>query len=236
MTGETADTHSPHVPVIARNAKARRSESGLTVPELADLAGVSEAWLAGLESGSVPKDRLDRTALTRVAAALGTSVAGLSAPEGPGAASPSAGVPSAAADGHGLVEIGEEECYAHLKLTSVGRVAPGPDAEPFILPVNFIVDGRDIVFRTRQGSAPAGLQGLVAFQADELIAGPRLGWSVLLIGRAERVTEPDELSALREIGPTPWPDGDRPVWIRIRPRRVTGRRLSHAPAPPTALR
>lgn len=229
MTGETAGTHQPPAHVIARNAQAKRNESGLTVPEVADIAGVSEAWVAGLESGSAP---VDHTALTRVAAALGTSVAGLSAAGSPDAATPPAGGPSAAADGRGLVKMCEEECYARLKLTNVGRVGPGPGVEPFILPVSYIVDGRDIVFRTRYGSSPAGLEGVVAFETDELISGPRLGWSVLLVGCAEHISGRAELAGLHEIGPTPWPDGDHPVWIRIRPHRVTGRRVSRVPPPP----
>lgn len=52
---------------------------------------------------------------------------------------------------------------------------------------------------------------------------------------AERITDPAELALLQDTGPSPWPDGDHPVWIRIRPYRITGRGVSPTPAPAVGL-
>lgn len=60
---------------------------------------------------------------------------------------------------------------------------------------------------------------LVAFEVDDVDEEAHTGISVVVVGRASR--EPDE-----EDGPTPWADGPRRHLVRIRPTRVSGRRLS----------
>jgi hypothetical protein len=39
----------------------------------------------------------------------------------------------------------------------------------------------------------------------------------------------DELPALREAGPTPWPSGQRNVYVVVEPVQVTGRQIVHTP-------
>jgi hypothetical protein len=52
------------------------------------------------------------------------------------------------------------------------------------------------------------------------------GWSVLAVGTARVVTEPDEVRRLVEgAHSTPWAGGVREMWVAIRPTRVTGRRI-----------
>lgn len=53
------------------------------------------------------------------------------------------------------------------------------------------------------------------------------GWSVLISGTAERVDDPAAVRALAARAATePWAGGDRPLWIRVRPGNVTGRRIT----------
>lgn len=221
MSNETAGTRSPDLRLLGRNVRARRRACRLTAAEVAERAGVNPIWVESLEQG---RALWDSTALSRLAWALDTATPHLLAADfDPAVGFPRAGEPWKAAPG--LVEMTEEECHARLSLRSVGRVSPAA-SEPFVLPVNYRLDGRDVVFRTKGGSLPASVEGPVAFEVDELIDTGHLGWSVLVIGDAERVRDEADRAALEEAGLTPWVGGDRPVWIRIRPRRVTGRRIA----------
>jgi hypothetical protein len=65
----------------------------------------------------------------------------------------------------------------------------------------------------------------VAFQADELDPDLRTGWSVTVVGHAQRITDVDELVEVSGTFIQPWVDGRRDHFIRIRTEKVTGRRL-----------
>jgi hypothetical protein len=49
------------------------------------------------------------------------------------------------------------------------------------------------------------------------------GWSVLVLGSGERVTEQYTLSTLWKEGPVPWASGTRNLFIAITPESITGR-------------
>jgi nitroimidazol reductase NimA-like FMN-containing flavoprotein (pyridoxamine 5'-phosphate oxidase superfamily) len=93
--------------------------------------------------------------------------------------------------------------------------------------VNYVVDGRTIVFRTDRGTTLAGLLrwSSVAFEIDEIDRADRTGWSVLVKGDAREVTSPDQLATLRARPLDVWRVGEAPRWIRVVPAEVTGRRL-----------
>jgi nitroimidazol reductase NimA-like FMN-containing flavoprotein (pyridoxamine 5'-phosphate oxidase superfamily) len=96
-----------------------------------------------------------------------------------------------------------------------------------VLPVNFVMDGQDVVFRTASGSKLAGAEdrSVVAFEADNYDDITQSGWSVLVSGRAEVVEDDAEIGRLSQLGLHSWASAlDRPSWIRIRPTSVTGRR------------
>jgi hypothetical protein len=117
-----------------------------------------------------------------------------------------------------------DECYEVLRAGSLGRFAYVARAgTPDIVPVNYVVDGEDILIRSGPGPKlqAAERRELVAVETDAFDEGARTGRSVVVIGRAERLR-----SAVAETGPTPWADGPRRHLIRVRPTRVTGRRLS----------
>ena len=130
------------------------------------------------------------------------------------------------ADHAGLETLPLEVCLRLLESVPVGRVSFCTDGEVVTLPVNHVMDGQDIVFRTDRGSklSAAERQDHVAFEADDYDLRTRTGWSVLLKGRAEVVHEDSEIQRLSHLGLYPWITAvDRPFWIRIRPTSVTGR-------------
>ena len=67
--------------------------------------------------------------------------------------------------------------------------------------------------------APAG--AVVAFEADELDAAERLGWSVIITGVARLVTDPRDIERF-QARLHPWVAGTMDQVIRIRPEIVTG--------------
>lgn len=119
-----------------------------------------------------------------------------------------------------LRELPPDECLQLLGTVEVGRlaVAAGQDA-PLVVPVNFVVDGEDIVFRTSPGAKLQLLQDRpVSFQADHVDRGHHSGWSVLVTGSA-REFPAAEGAHLRV---QPWV-GEGNAWIRITPTHIAGR-------------
>jgi nitroimidazol reductase NimA-like FMN-containing flavoprotein (pyridoxamine 5'-phosphate oxidase superfamily) len=121
----------------------------------------------------------------------------------------------------------DEECWAQLARARVGRVGVTVGGLPVILPVNYrFVDG-DILFRTGEGTKlkAAVDRAVIAFEVDAYDAERRTGWSVLAIGRAFELLEPDAVAAVQSLNLAPWADGDRDHWVRMRPELISGRRI-----------
>lgn len=132
-------------------------------------------------------------------------------------------------DAAGLEVLTEQDCLALLAEhpIKVGRVAFLHAGFPVVLPVNYRMDHGTAVFRTGLGtkldSAASGSP--LAFEVDHVDPQWREGWSVLLQGRGEEVVAPAELRKLHQLGIEPWSPGERSRYIRLRPERITGRRI-----------
>jgi uncharacterized protein len=130
-------------------------------------------------------------------------------------------------DHAGLEVLPFDSCLSLLGAVSIGRVGFVAGGEVVVLPVNFVVDGQDVVFRTASGSKLASAEdgNVVAFEADNYDDITQSGWSVMVSGRAEVVEDDAEIGRLSQLGLYSWASSlDRPFWIRIRPTSVTGRR------------
>jgi nitroimidazol reductase NimA-like FMN-containing flavoprotein (pyridoxamine 5'-phosphate oxidase superfamily) len=139
-----------------------------------------------------------------------------------------------ATDRAGLEILHLGDCFGLLKSVPVGRVGFVSRGEVVILPVNFAVDGQDVVFATGAGSKLSCVEvgHYVGFEADAYDAATRVGWSVVVNGFAEVVDSSEEAARLDGIGMTSWGGAaavDR-VWVRIRPTTVSGRRIPAARA------
>ena len=136
-------------------------------------------------------------------------------------------MPGHSIDHAGLETLSFETCLRLLASVPVGRVGFVADGEVQVLPVNHLVDGQDVIFRTAPGSKLSATQGQrpITFEADDYDELTYSGWSVVVNGRAEPVDEDAELDRLERAGLRPWVSNvERPYWIRIRPTSVTGRR------------
>ena len=129
----------------------------------------------------------------------------------------------------GLELLEEHEAFALLARGGVGRVGVTIGALPAIFPVNYLVIDGAIVFRTSPGSklSAATDRAVLAFEVDDFDEHDRSGWSVLAVGRAEVVHDPDLMSEVIEAGLEPFADGVRTAIVRLEPTFISGRRLVH---------
>ena len=133
-------------------------------------------------------------------------------------------------DGHtGLDMLDREECLELLGAREVGRIGIIVGSQPVILPINYRLapDGQ-IVFRTDPGmKLDAATRSNVALEIDELDPATRTGWSVLVQGRAEEISEYDDRTTreLSALPVEPWAGGEKAHWVRIVASSITGRRL-----------
>jgi len=130
-----------------------------------------------------------------------------------------------------LLELSRVECLNLLRRTHFGRLAVSRgEGAPIIRPLNYVFDPRSqsVVFRTAQGSKLHGLlrAGEAAFEIDGIDHGGRTGWSVVVIGAAEEVTNASEIRRLDQLGLEVWAPGPRSHWVRIRARTLSGRRIA----------
>ncbi|MGY0056396.1 pyridoxamine 5'-phosphate oxidase family protein [Streptomyces sp. LZ34] len=205
---------------IGRRVARRRERLGLSREDVAARAGTAPGYLKSLEeSPAAPGAGF----LLRLAAALDTTAAELQG-RGGGARPPG---PGRKTDHPDLVELGPEECRHLLSTHEVGRISVSTSWGPAIVPVDYRVVDDAVVFRTAPDASPAAAAGSqVAFEVDHIDETLSEGWSVLVVGRARQITEPEAVRRLagREYH-RPWPGGSRDLWLSIDPTSVTGRRI-----------
>src|SRR3954452_4866477 len=86
-------------------------------------------------------------------------------------------------------ELDRATCLALLGSQQVGRVVL-PGTEPFVVPVNYVLVDELVVIRTDADSHAASATGRsIAFEVDTVDAASEEGWSVVVSGRLEDVTE-----------------------------------------------
>ncbi|WP_344261177.1 helix-turn-helix domain-containing protein [Streptomyces sodiiphilus] len=210
---------------VGRRLARRREQMGVSREELGRRAGVAPEYVRYVEER--PSD-VDARTLVKLARALDITVVrllggGPGAPPGPGRAG---GAPE-------FSSLTEEECRRLLDRHGIGRLALTTPDGPAAFPVNYAVIGGDVVYRTRPDAVVAPPDGTPAgFQVDQIDDAFSEGWSVLIAGTVRHVADP---AALREEAgdtePEPWAGGPRDLWIRIEPRKITGRRIRASPYP-----
>ena len=129
-----------------------------------------------------------------------------------------------------LEELDGRTCAELLAVSWMGRLAVTVDDHPEVFPVNHAFDPvtGDIAFPSRTGTKlHAALSApWVAFEVDGVMEHDSSGWSVLVIGRAEEMTDPRDIERMTGLRHARWALSEHSRWLRIRPVRVTGRRIS----------
>jgi nitroimidazol reductase NimA-like FMN-containing flavoprotein (pyridoxamine 5'-phosphate oxidase superfamily) len=132
-----------------------------------------------------------------------------------------------------LEELEEAECLRLIASGGIGRIGYSGRYGPTVMPVNYQLYDGTIVFRTTPDSATdedlrtgiANAEYKVAFEIDDFDTAARTGWSVLIQGSAHHVESEAERASVASAGVDPWPGGDRDLFLRITPIRITGRRV-----------
>jgi nitroimidazol reductase NimA-like FMN-containing flavoprotein (pyridoxamine 5'-phosphate oxidase superfamily) len=132
--------------------------------------------------------------------------------------------------------LDEAECLRLISAGGVGRIGYTGRFGPTVLPVNYALHEGTIVFRTGQ-HGPLGedlrtgiehAESKVAFEIDELSPATREGWSILIQGTAHPVDSESERASVLQSGVEPWAGGEKELFVRIIPTRITGRRIRRA--------
>lgn len=127
--------------------------------------------------------------------------------------------------------LSEEECWNMLARRELGRLAVAVHDEPEIFPVNYVVDGPSVLFRTAPGSklAELAVNPHVAFEVDEY--DDDFGASVVLKGVAKRLELQSEIDEADALPLRPFIPTLKYRWVRITPVSLTGRRFERGPEP-----
>jgi len=135
-----------------------------------------------------------------------------------------------------LEVLTDEESRALLAEGRVGRVAVTADALPVIAPVNYVVDGSSIVFRTKRDGmlARACDDAVIAFEIDEVAADGSGGWSVNVVGIASLVSDSEHVRAL-QLGIVSAAGDERDQFVQMRLGLIHGGRISRADVAGPAL-
>lgn len=136
-----------------------------------------------------------------------------------------------------MEDLSREECLKLLASQALGRLAVADHGyyPPHIVPVNFIVDDDHVLFRSDDGlkfKLSVLAEHSVSFEADSVAPTGHMGWSVVVQGRAELMTDEEAEAVplgewLRPLAP-----GEKPQWVRIVPYTIAGRRLRPVPPHP----
>jgi|HubBroStandDraft_2_1064218.scaffolds.fasta_scaffold188143_1 transcriptional regulator with XRE-family HTH domain len=207
---------------LGRRIAEQRERAGLTVSQAAERAGMAPGYLAYLESSAAPYPT--QATLARLAAAFGAPKDALSGADlnlAPGAQRSAASHPV-------LEALTTQQCREHLAGGGVGRfLFDEPHRGPVAIPVNYRMDGHDVVFRTGRQTSLADALGRqqVSFDVDHFDDTLSEGWSVLLSGSARIIADPEELKHAETLGIQPWAGGERDLYVRMSASQITGRRI-----------
>jgi uncharacterized protein len=131
-----------------------------------------------------------------------------------------------------MLELDRPECLQLLASNRIGRVVvSGTEWDtPVIRPVNYVFDesSKSVLIRSDLGSKLHALlhSAKAAFEIDGTDPAGHVGWSVIIVGVSEEITNPGELRRLESLGLEPWAPGDKGHWIRIRSNTVSGRSIA----------
>ncbi|NYI78656.1 pyridoxamine 5'-phosphate oxidase family protein [Nocardioides panzhihuensis] len=125
-----------------------------------------------------------------------------------------------------LEELTVEESWRLAADIQISRIGWNGPRGPVVLPVNHVVHEKAVWIRTSAHSSMAEQidESAVALLVDDLDPDTHVGWSAQFKGHAEILYNEDQIpETVKHL--QAWPAGPRPLWVRLRPKEVTGRRL-----------
>lgn len=130
-----------------------------------------------------------------------------------------------------MVVLDEAECWELLATQQVGRLVTRVGEVVDIVPINFVIDGRGIIFRTAAGSKLSGVvvNEAVVFEVD--LFGLEQGWSVVLHGKAHVLESEADIAAAEQLPLRPFVPTLKPTFVRVDAESLSGRAYRFGPEP-----
>jgi nitroimidazol reductase NimA-like FMN-containing flavoprotein (pyridoxamine 5'-phosphate oxidase superfamily) len=127
--------------------------------------------------------------------------------------------------------LSEDESWRRLGGVALGRLMTTFAGEPEIFPVNYVVQGRTVLFRTAEGTKlfSAVASSTVLFEADDHNVAE--GWSVIVRGRAKVLRTAAEIEEAERAQLMPWTATLKKHYVRVIPSEITGRHFKFGPEP-----
>ena len=125
-------------------------------------------------------------------------------------------------------DLTDEVCWHLVAGSRLARAGFVFDGEPWILPFNFAMRDRALVFRTAAGSMlhSLGNGAAVAVEVDNVDQAAQTGWSVVVRGRVWEITDPKEVATFADGAVQPWAPGPKERWMWVLPHAISGRAIS----------
>lgn len=130
-----------------------------------------------------------------------------------------------------VVSLTDEQCWERLHTQELGRLVTHVGDTLDIFPVNYVVDGQSILFRTAQGSKLFELtvNDEVLFEVDDHTETD--AWSVIIRGRAHPLDRSADVERADGLGLKPWIPTLKYTFVRVEPTAVAGRAFERSEEP-----
>ncbi len=126
--------------------------------------------------------------------------------------------------------LDEAQSWQFLTEHRIGRLAIVIGGEPDIFPVNYVVDGRSIVFRTAEGSKMLARRAGRPDAPSRSTSGTARGRGQRAGARAAREpTRADQ--SVEQLPLTPWVATLKAHWVRLDVDEIAGRAFAFGPEP-----
>ncbi len=124
-------------------------------------------------------------------------------------------------------ELTSASCWTLLREAPIGRIALSGDDGIEVFPVNYVVDGGSVVFRSGIGTKLRLIAdgSPCTFQVDEIDVVHQLVWSVVAKGVVRPIAGHDAITATFDMEVPTWQRGPKPTYLRVTPTALTGRRF-----------
>ena len=130
-----------------------------------------------------------------------------------------------------VVALTDAECWGFLKSQQLGRLVTHAAGVLDIFPVNYVVDGESLVFRTAEGSKLVELtvNDEVLFEVDDY--SDTAACSVVVRGHARRLDTSAEVEHADTLPLQPWIPTLKYNYVRITPASLSGRAFERGEEP-----
>ena len=133
--------------------------------------------------------------------------------------------PNAEGRSEAVALVSSDDCWRLLAKANLGRIAVQTTDGLDIFPINYVVTGEEIFFRSAPGSKLADIAAnpVVAFEVDGRHGGHR--WSVVVKGTAHRLDRDDMIESSGVLRLPTATSTEKFNYVRIIPTSISGHRI-----------